>query len=54
MCVGGGGGYFFVAVGDIHIERTVSQNFDLCLSFCFMSKNGNLLIIFLIFFLKIS
>ena len=31
-----------VAVDDIHIEGTVSQNFDSCLSFCFMSKNGKL------------
>ena len=27
-----------MAVGDIHIEGTVSQNSDICLSFCFMSK----------------
>ena len=33
---------FCVAVDDIHLEGTVSQNFDLCLSFCFMSKNGQL------------
>ena len=31
---------FLVTVDDIHIEGTVSQNFDICLSFCFMSKNG--------------
>ena len=29
-----------VTVCDIHLEGTVSQNFDICLSFCFMSKNG--------------
>ena len=31
---------FPVAVGDIHIKGTVSQNFDICLIFCFLSKNG--------------
>ena len=31
-----------MAVDDSHIEGTVSQNFDLCLSFGFMSKNGKL------------
>ena len=31
---------FLVSVDDIHLEGTVSQYFDLCLSFCFMSKNG--------------
>ena len=30
----------FVAIGDIHIEGTVSQNSDF--SSCFMSKNGQL------------
>ena len=35
---------FLVAVGDIHIEGTV--NFDSCLSFCFMSKNGQLFNLF--------
>ena len=33
---------FLVSVDDIHLEGTVSQNFDLCLSFCFMSKKGEL------------
>ena len=41
-----------VAVGEIHIEGTVSQNFDICLSFCCISKNGYFLIIFLIFLSK--
>ena len=27
---------YLMAVRDIHTEGTVSQNFDLCLSFCFM------------------
>ena len=27
-------------VANIHVEGTVSQIFDLGLSFCFMSKNG--------------
>ena len=31
---------FLMAVGDIHTEGTVSQNFYVCLSLCFMSKNG--------------
>ena len=31
---------FLVAVDDIQIEGTMSQNFDICLSSCFMSKNG--------------
>ena len=35
---------FCLAVGDIHLKGTVSQNFDLYLSFCFMSKNGQLFI----------
>ena len=40
---------FLVSVDDIHPEGTVSQNFDLCLSFCFMSKNGQLFNYFFIF-----
>ena len=43
---------FRVAADDIHLERIVSQKFDLCLSFCFMSKNGQLFDFFWIFFLQ--
>ena len=40
-----------VSVDGIHLEETVSRNFDVCLSFCFMSKNGQLFNYFLhIFF----
>ena len=28
---------FLVRMDDIYLEGTVSQNFDLCLSFCFIS-----------------
>ena len=38
---------FLVSVEDIYLEGTVSQNFDLCLGFCFMSKNGELFNYFL-------
>ena len=38
---------FFVSIDDIHLEGIMSQNFDLCLSFCFMSKNGELFNYFL-------
>ena len=31
---------FWVHVANIHVEGTVSEIFDLCLSFCFMSNNG--------------
>ena len=31
---------FWMHVANIHVEGTVSQIFDLGLSFCFMSKNG--------------
>ena len=44
---------FLVSVEDIHLEGTVSQNFDLCIGFCLMSKNGELFNYFLhIFFLN--
>ena len=43
---------FLVAVDDIQNEGNVSQNFDICLSFCFMSKN--FFIILLIFFSKFN
>ena len=42
---------FLVAMDDIYIEETVSQNFVLSLSFCFMSKNGQLFIYFVEYFL---
>ena len=42
---------FLVAIVDIYLEGTVSQNFDICLSFCLMPKNGQLFNYFLnIFF----
>ena len=31
-----------MTMDEILVERTVSQNFDLRPSFCFMSKNGQL------------
>ena len=37
---------FFIACHDIHMEGSVSQIFDLGLSFFFMLKNGLLLAIF--------
>ena len=40
-----------VNVIDIYIEGTVSQNFVLTVSFCFMSKNGQLFIYFVEYFL---
>ena len=44
---------FLVTVDDILLERTLSQNFDLRLSFCFMLKNRQLFNYFLhIFFSK--
>ena len=33
-------------VENIHLEVTVSQNFDICLSFSFMTKNGKIFSIF--------
>ena len=42
---------FLVAIDDIYIERIMSQNFVCCLSFCFMSKNGQLFIYFVEYFL---
>ena len=38
---------------DIVIEGTVSQFFYLGLSFCFMSKNGKLFVIFAIYFSRL-
>ena len=42
---------FLVAIDDMYIERTLSQNFVLSLSFCLMSKNGPLFIYFVQYFL---
>ena len=39
-------------VPNIHVEGSVSQIFVLGLTFHFMSKNGNFMIIYLIFFLS--
>ena len=33
---------FLVAIVDIYLEGTVSQNSDICFSFCLMQKNGQL------------
>ena len=40
-------------VYNIHLEGTVSHNFEIGLSFFFMSKNGKILVIFSwLFFIK--
>ena len=38
------------AIDNIHLEGTVSQNFDISPSFIFMSKNGKIFVIFSLLF----
>ena len=44
----------YMSIHNIHIEGTVSQNFDIGPSFIFMQKNGKIFIIFSSLFLYIS